>query len=837
MFTNYPEYIWSGEFVDRRNAWRYRVYVYQYKEVSDASAAAAMTPTEAGELKFPGESPLVVEWKKTEVLEPLEGSVATLRLISETDRAYYGLYSITPGGVRMAVDRQKLTWRSGGENAAGAQGEWTGGPWSAYWRGTLDPEFYTEPYSREAGYVVELTFSDFGILERTPFTGESLNYTTLNGIVGMAFTAAYLQSPVHQCQLPIEWWVSTSIPGAGTDPTFENRLGVMDDVFMGDETQSIADVLRAMLQPLGLKMRQNVRHLYQNQTQVRGTSLVVYDLNSLYMSRERLAQEIRWAGEDQEISAAAVANNIEIEFDPQATGEIMGSEIEYLAPTPDGLCHVPTTASPLLGTLGTSMEGYPDIADPEADDYQEYATVLKDYARTERSRSGELSHLDDFDFNIFFTSKAAKGVKAIGRQCRYFKTVPISGSEENEGVAAYALPVCASLSDAREATEAEPLVGRGAKTSIVAPEDADNYVMIAESSPIVGLDTDSATEFSLRLELQMLIDVRYNWTQTESGNNDSDAYNTAKSRWNLILIPVQVTLTDTNGDVTHYLKYGSGRRRGDEKTYSFSYACHWETGTPPSEEGNTPQLSLLYFDYDDLEDGNAAFGWKTNADATCTLTQHSVGSIYRSVILTERKGNGLSIPYPPAGGRVRVKVYDAVRSYDADSGTWSVGGTPAGFTATSPAYRWRLMKAPKIELVRAGIRGREIDTDAITYRETIAKNALEEISTDTKVGTSAAAMPTGIGVLQDVYQNVQLHALTRAGRTEEVERLLIRTVRAQMRSRRAVLQGTAWTDAGQGLLFSDASQPAGRVFVRTGSVADLRAGQSEDTYVELKGES
>lgn len=40
------------------------------------------------ELRFPSESPLVFEWAETDKLEPVQGSAATLEIVSKVDRQY-----------------------------------------------------------------------------------------------------------------------------------------------------------------------------------------------------------------------------------------------------------------------------------------------------------------------------------------------------------------------------------------------------------------------------------------------------------------------------------------------------------------------------------------------------------------------------------------------------------------------------------------------------------------------------------------------------------------------------------------------------------------------------
>ena len=72
------------------------------------------------ELRFPAETPLVFEWAETDKLEPVQGSAATLEIVSKVNRQYKDLYTVEAGSIRMDAYRDDVL----------------------YWSGTLDPEAY-----------------------------------------------------------------------------------------------------------------------------------------------------------------------------------------------------------------------------------------------------------------------------------------------------------------------------------------------------------------------------------------------------------------------------------------------------------------------------------------------------------------------------------------------------------------------------------------------------------------------------------------------------------------------------------------------------------------------
>ena len=77
------------------------------------------------ELDFPADEPLSIEWEHRDKEDPVCGSVCTLTVISPGDRTYLDLYTIEAGSVRLDVSRNG----------------------TLSWSGTLDTEFYEEPYS------------------------------------------------------------------------------------------------------------------------------------------------------------------------------------------------------------------------------------------------------------------------------------------------------------------------------------------------------------------------------------------------------------------------------------------------------------------------------------------------------------------------------------------------------------------------------------------------------------------------------------------------------------------------------------------------------------------
>lgn len=260
---------YRGEFLSiRGTVWRVEI-------LQDAA-----TPYTVKELEFDG-TPLVLEWPKTDKEEVLCGSRATLTLISPGDRNFIDLYTIKPATIRMDV------YRDG----------------ALYWSGTLDPEFYEEPYEQAAGYPVSLTFSDFGILDR-------LNLK----LRGRHTLREYLVDALACAGLPYtgydSGYVSTTFPGS-TAPLTGSEITVASDNFVDEdgEWSSLKKVVEGILQPLGMKLIQRAGRVW------------LYDLNGLYSRSKPVPVE--WSGDSQTLGVDKVANNVTITFSPYAKSDLL----------------------------------------------------------------------------------------------------------------------------------------------------------------------------------------------------------------------------------------------------------------------------------------------------------------------------------------------------------------------------------------------------------------------------------------------------------------------------------------------------------------------------------
>ena len=191
--------------------------------------------------------PFRIEYIEVKKLEPVQGSQATLRLISESNFQFLDLHTDDMQGYMVKF------YRSG----------------QLYWIGYLDSELYNENLTDYAPYAVEFSGADFNILERLKFRDESeKNYTDIASFM------TQLKRCFNKLGLPFQklYIGCSTIPKGVTMTTAETALHVLyiqsSNFYDEDgEPMSCREVIESILQPFGLMMVQ------------RDASVYVYDLN------------------------------------------------------------------------------------------------------------------------------------------------------------------------------------------------------------------------------------------------------------------------------------------------------------------------------------------------------------------------------------------------------------------------------------------------------------------------------------------------------------------------------------------------------------------------------
>ena len=796
-------------------------------EIHEDSETAFST---VGELLFPYDEPLLIEWEKRAKEEVIQGSSATLKLISPGDRTYVDLYSVKPCAVRLDVYR------------AGA----------LYWRGTLDTELYEEPYESASGYTVSLTFSDFGVLARKKLYGHAVQ--SLRSILERALEAAGLADmEIYDGYISSRLVAAASRGSEGAAgatrseraqaPTSSQaEAGLLDELYVsGDnfydedgEAITAEEVVEGVLQPLALRMIQC------------GGLVYVYDLNGLHAGAEKVMLE--WAGATQTLGTDRVYNNVRVKWSPYVrTGNLLETDC-WTAAVDEGL----TDFGP---------EYILDGGRPSADGKCRYTTY---YYTTDSDVWGDET---DAGFTLW-TSRTGKNADLTDERVRYFKVVPQNGGTECEGVAVMytAVGMYGDSSDKSmvlgcmgvmpDELHAGTPKGVLFKSRLV---PVTNGPMGADSQAAAGaLPVDEGLYVKVTAEL--LLDARSNPFETAGEWMEGARERTYQEQWNrygnFVYVPVCVKWKDAGGKTWCWDNRQEVQAKAPAKLKSLgSTLGEWKEYT---ESDGKPGVwgYLAYYSGSDRENtAGVANGWAKNRPG---INPHS-GQVTTQL----SKCEGAYVPCPAGGGELWVEVL---------CGGWTAADQGCDFDKTyhstncgfwdeyESAGRWKIrhvwMKLPEVEMVRARAFDEELDDSDITYSAELEPEAEEPLEIETICGSAAGGVPGARGVYLTA-DGAQVTEITRGGYTGQIEELLIGTLYSQYARRHTTLSGRllAGSQAGglcvyfdrcmtDARLVPETNSPTGanqqvmptygyKAFVMSSSAEDVRAGTTEIEVTEF----
>ncbi len=734
----------------------------------------------APELQFDGDEPLTIEWKETDKEVPICSSSATLAIISQTDRQYTDLFTIAPCAIalRVYLDEQ------------------------LYWVGTLDPEFYEEPFQTLQGYNVTLTFSDFGPLSRLNFNLATTAITPAD-LITHIITRASLEPLTPDYTL-----ISTHLPTDEATPIVQ-ALAVYTANFYDEDGQpsTLEDTLTGILQPLALRIVQRHGHLW------------IYDLNALAQAP---TAPITWDADEQTLTTDKVYNNVKIKFSAYAKEDIFKGDVEL----PDNFNPEWKYVNNALGSNVAPSEWAKDL-------YSE--------------------------FRIAFTPKAKTTIFAkTFPDARYFKTQSYYGSaSEDTGLCFQA--ILNNNADRRHINDLGAVSGLEGCTP-TAPQQRhqgigrDLWPSDVAKCPFSCHDEEhgdimyQTTPFWLSkapflLEQPALLSYNYTpFASYENPANEGRNYQFAKSLNNIIYLPMSLTLQGSDGNRYAYTAQFIGDGTAGTYTRNAPITKKW-IQIPDSEDPfNADHLFWLayYSDsgkLDDIESTTSiSEGWATNRDfdrLTRNLIRFYANDARGYAFTPTLNATGEVIPAPPVAGQATLTMYvgadgqrpgllilNAAQSQQLYT-SWSQAARPLRShilqTAVSSApsgkgtllvaddhfsmflynrnrlnngLRWIMFKQPRAKYLADSDRGEAINTDDCEYTGWINPDAQDDLDLDTTCGTLLyRSTPSARGLYRNAQTLDPITHLTRATHTDCPERLLIGTLYSQYATRHLILKG------------------------------------------------
>lgn len=737
---------YMGEFLSRAGVtWRVEI-------LQEASAPFGSV----GQLTFEAEEALVIDWKHTDKEAVICGSEATLKLESPGDRTYEDLYTIEVGRIRMDVYR---------ENAL-------------YWSGALDPEFYEEPYEAYNHYVVTLTFSDFGILDRLKYNLSGMQ--TLQAILLDALT----RSTINYGGLDADTYCTTYFPNGGkANPA---ALAVRSENFYDEDAEpsTLKEVVEGILQPLALKMIQRNGQVY------------VFDLNGLHAAARRA---ITWDGDSQTMGVDKVANNVKVNFSPYSSAELLNGDLEY------------------GGEYSVEMVNL--VADPG----KSYYSYYPDYS--EEHRQGSNWDYNLINFTIFISSQG-KGLAYLNPSARYCHILPlVGGPSETTGIA------WAFHSGGHGGLD----TGWPKRILNTVTMERSTVVMKTHRVFLPALSSEGQKSYYVRLSLEMLLDARYNPFTEGNDGNEGGNYDGVKGQTGYAFVPIAVNIYDSAGNaVCHY--DNSSIAKGGTKGHLAYCKGSWVSG-----EGGFGSAYLEYYDPNDLWESAGICGWKKNRQCIGRPGRGNVDVVLYDSFKQMADGQYMPYPTQGGYLEVTVfagvqcfdmdeYIWPITQTAWNEPKYWGPNGNN-----WYNKVRWLLYKAPKVELVKNNLIFDAAELDDVEYSGYINKHAKEEISIDTVCGTANTTCPTARGIYCRATDSLQIQTLKRAGVTDHPEKLLIGTLYSQFAARKTTLSGEAKIDTGGLCIYTERNQ-AGKVFMMSGETQDVITDITDAQYTEFNAD-
>lgn len=750
---------------------------------------------------LPAEEPLVIEWDNNSKEEPVSGSTATLRLISTSDQKFVHLMTSDPGTVKLEV---------------------TGA--TSIWHGLLDMRQCEEPYSTTEGYEVELTFTDFGELDRIQFDGA--------GVKNGEQLVSYCLNAGHLSFNRISYSISTTPEGFEGDASFTQFL--IDCKNFYDESgdaMTVREVLEAILQPFALRMV------------LLGDVVRIYDLNSLYQHSS--TSRIDWASTDQVLSFDKYVNKTKITFSTYCNADVINCEMDTQSKCSDDF-----------------QDENINLYEPSI--YQDNPFYSLFPSRSDNDvRSGE----PNTSYTIYILRHRTistetyifPGVSGYDdSECWPFHITPIGGGDEADGFCVSFRGNDRKWENGRNNTIQAPHI----ESPFSYPHDDDGQpILVMDDVYVQPLQGWVANKFKLRITMEMMIDPRYNPFETPvSGSSDEDAYNYARKHFNHCFVKMIIQMRDAQGNVT--AQYSNARQMydnyialKDRYTQPFDIMTDVDMNTTYNnkkvaprllssflntqgrwfapdewnendEEGNpiAPYAYIDYYSFTNIDSECGTLGWQKNKQ--CCGSMVEVNPAFTKV------DDGQYISYPYMGGYLHIEVMHGFRQWP-NKYPWhpNIEGIP--FTHN---YRHVMFKLPTVEIVRAGIKKERAEYDDIEVRGVVNDSGVEELDIDTMCGSSTFDMPTSLGCVRDARTGRQLKKATRNGHTDTLENLLLSTIYSQYHGHKKILTGTVTNkiyDIGK---FYDESDDDS-VFMLTGAVYDVKSGTTQATFTELSEET
>ncbi len=544
-------------------------------------------------------------------------------------------------------------------------------------------------------------------------------------------------------------YISTS-PSADTDSVNLSEMYVVCDNFYDEEGEAMTlrEVLDETLRPFALRMVQ------------KGGKIYLYDLNAIHYDME--TEEVYWNGTDAQLGVDKVYNNVTVTFSPYANDILIDGELEH-----DDISFISPTVSDDF-SMDTSYE-------------------IKGFSLSVGEQEGlPLTLSNGAQFFKIYEEYSGNDEAGVIWACK-------------RGARIYAQEFLYNTSFPRVFNS-----GKCISQPIITTKSAFLGYMHVPSRP--------QRSIQLRINLDVLFDVRYNPFESASENNEEGDWKHLQDWCNFGYVPVMLYLKDAKGNILYHY-YNKGILNSNSYVRDGSNSC-WVAG--PGQWGD---MFLAYYNKDDRKSASGFGGWQSNK----MMCGYYRGKLPKKWSLME---DGEYINLPPESGFLELQIGSGIHQFDY-------------WRETKDIYsdiRWLMYKNPIVSIV--DYYGKPYELEDIEDKAWINVSAKEELNIDTIFGTLGKTAPSAKGLILNAdYRPYETFCRTKDDlgnkRPQRLEHLLINTVYSQYATRNHTLNGTARILPDMKILTDASSQSK---YVMLSEIQDLMQDTSEILISEFAAE-
>lgn len=465
-------------------------------------------------------------------------------------------------------------------------------------------------------------------------------------------------------------------------------------------------------------LNETLRPFALRMVQKRG-KIYLYDLNAIYTGMP--TEEVYWDSTDAQLDVDKVYNNVTVTFSPYAEAELINGDLE------------PKDVLQGKGVVKYMMD-------------RDWANAAEGFELAYGQQEGLPLTLSNgaqfFRIDEIYSGNDAAGVlwACKGHNETYYNT--FYGNMEFPRVF-------------------DPTTG-----------ECQSKPIITTKRAFLGYSSAKRTNYQLRINLDVLFDVRYNPFESASDTNESGNWEHLQDWCNFGYVPVMLYLRDRDGKILYH--YQNKEVLASDGYKHTSANSRWVAGA-----GEWGDMFLAYYDSDNRKSASGFGGWQSNK---MMLGYYRDGLPKKWSVME----SGEYIDLPPCGGYLELQIGSGIHQFDYNRASKDIYS----------CARWLMYKSPAIRLVNKN--GTEVKIEDVEDKAWINISAKEDLPIDTIFGTLADRYcPSARGLIL----NKDLSPYDRFCRGKDangqkfplqrLERLLIGTAYSQYATRHNTLSGTA----------------------------------------------